>query len=72
MKFDEWLKKEEKTVAEVSRELDLTHCVVLKWANGEQIPREENMLRLVELTHGEVMPNDFYGVGEKETTEAEA
>ena len=67
MKFAEWLEKENKSVADAARELDLTHCVVLKWANGDQIPREENMKRIVEMTNGEVMPNDFYGV----TTEQE-
>ena len=27
---------------------------------GERLPRPENMQKIVELTSGEVQPNDFY------------
>ena len=60
MKLTEWLNKENKRVADMARDLDLLHAVVLRWANGTRIPTKENMTRIVEYTNGEVQPNDFY------------
>ena len=36
---------------------------VERYAKGQQIPDRTMMLRIVEKTSSEVMPNDFYGVG---------
>lgn len=36
---------------------------VERYAKGQQIPDRTMMLRIVETTAGEIMPNDFYGVG---------
>ncbi len=36
---------------------------VERYAKGQQIPDRTMMLRIVEKTRSEVMPNDFYGVG---------
>ena len=36
---------------------------VERYAKGQQIPDRTMMLRIVERTSSEVMPNDFYGVG---------
>lgn len=33
---------------------------VRQWANGGRIPRYAQMMRIVELTDGEVQPADFY------------
>lgn len=32
---------------------------VRKWANGERVPRVEQMRRIVDVTGGAVEPNDF-------------
>lgn len=32
---------------------------VRKWANGERVPRPEQMRRVMEVTNGAVEPNDF-------------
>lgn len=62
MTFKEWLEKENKTVADVARDLELTHCVVRTWAETDRVPSKENMQRIVAYTKGEVQPNDFYEV----------
>ncbi|WP_201530771.1 hypothetical protein [Sphingobium sp. S8] len=36
---------------------------VERYAKGQQIPDRTMMLRIVDKTRSEVMPNDFYGVG---------
>lgn len=62
MILKEWLKKENKTVADMSRDLNVIHSVVLRWTTTERIPTPENMQKIVEYTKGEVQPNDFYNV----------
>ena len=34
----EWLKKEHKRVADMARDMELSHPVVLRWSNGSRIP----------------------------------
>jgi uncharacterized protein YjcR len=33
---------------------------VRKWISGERIPRRDQMEKIVEVTAGEVLPNDFF------------
>jgi len=56
----EWLKKENKRVADMARDLDIAHPVVLRWSKGSRIPTKENMQKIIAYTNGEVQPNDFY------------
>ena len=58
----EWLKKENKKVADMAGDMNLSHPVVLRWSNGERIPTKENMQKIIVYTNGEVQPNDFYEV----------
>lgn len=60
MTLSEWLKKENKRVADMARDLDIAHPVVLRWFNGTRIPTKENMAKIIAYTNGEVQPNDFY------------
>ena len=60
MTFKQWLEKENKTVADVARDLNLTHCVVRTWAETDRVPSKENMAKIIAYTNGEVQPNDFY------------
>ena len=39
---------------------NISKGAVSKWCNGQRIPRKTEMLQVVEVTKGEVMPNDFY------------
>ena len=65
MILKDWLKKENKTVADMARDLGISHSVVLRWASGERIPSSENMQKIFVYTKGEVTANDFYGVEEE-------
>jgi transcriptional regulator with XRE-family HTH domain len=64
MTLIEWLKKENKRVADMARDMELSHPVVLRWSNGERIPTKENMQRIIAYTNGEVQPNDFYNTAD--------
>ena len=64
MTLKEWLKKESKTVADMARDLQMAHTIVLRWSKGLRIPSLENMQKIVTYTKGEVTANDFYGVEE--------
>ena len=62
MTLSEWLKKENKRVADMARDLDISHSVVLRWSNKTRIPSNPNMQKIIAYTKGEVQPNDFYEV----------
>lgn len=66
MKLKKYLEKENKTVADMSRDLNIVHSVILRWANGERMPSAENMAKIVAYTKGEVTANDFYGIEESQ------
>lgn len=40
--------------------LGVTPAAVRMWAAGERIPGRAHMLKIVEITGGQVQPNDFY------------
>lgn len=61
-KFKKWILENHKNIADVARDLGLTHCVVRTWAEGIRIPTKENMAKIIAYTNGEVQPNDFYEV----------
>lgn len=65
MTLTEWLKKEHKRVADMARDMKLSHPVVLRWSNGSRIPTKENMQKIIAYTNGEVQPNDFYEVSDE-------
>lgn len=60
MTLSEYLHKENKKIADVSRALKIKHCVVRRWVLGLAIPSKENMQKIVQYTGGKVLPNDFY------------
>lgn len=60
MQLKEWIKKSGKTQQDVADVLGVAQGLVSSWCNGERLPRPENMAKIVELTGGEVQPNDFY------------
>lgn len=71
MKLHEYLAKKKQKTSDLARHLDLSHTIVLRWVKGTRIPRPENMRKIVAYTNGEVMPNDFYQMEEKEDGEKE-
>ena len=67
MTISNWLRKEGLTQEDFvtlmhSQNYMVSKGAVSKWCNGQRIPRKKEMLQLVSITKGEVMPNDFYRV----------
>ena len=67
MKLTDYLKANNIKQEQMAYELGTSQGVCSMWATGERLPRPESMKKIAEWSHGEVMPNDFYGV----TTEQE-
>lgn len=67
MKLKDWLKKENKRIADMARDLELAHPIVRDWVVGEKKPCAGNMKRVFIYTKGEVTANDFYGIEEKKS-----
>lgn len=49
---------------------DVSTSGVRKWMVGERIPRKDQMERLVAVTGGEVLPNDFFDLSGATVPEA--
>ena len=65
MTITNWLRKEGLTQEDFvtlmhSKSYNISKGAVSKWCNGQRIPRKTETLQVVEVTKGEVMPNDFY------------
>ena len=66
MKLQTYLKKHNKRTADMARDFCLKHCIVRRWVKGLCVPTVENMQKIFAYTNGEVTPNDFYDINEKE------
>ena len=60
MQLKEWIEKENKTIKDISEDLEVSEMNVYRWCAGTVIPRPDMMAKIVEYTGGEVQPNDFY------------
>lgn len=60
MQLKEWIEKSGKTMKEFADILKSNYEDVRRYCAGEVIPRPDRMAKIVELTGGEVQPNDFY------------
>ena len=65
MTISNWLRKEGLTQEDFvtlshSKNFFISKGAVSKWCNGQRIPRYKEMQQLMQVTNGEVMPNDFY------------
>ena len=60
MKLKEWIEKSGKTMKEFADDLKSNYEDVRRYCAGEVIPRPDRMAKIVEITNGEVQPNDFY------------
>lgn len=64
MTLKEWINKENKKIAWLARVVGVVHCVARRWVLGEAKPSSKYMGKIIEVTKGEVQPNDFYEVNE--------
>jgi len=42
--------------------LDITQSAVGKYERNERLPSQDVMQKIIEVTNGEVLPNDFYNI----------
>lgn len=63
MKLKQFLKTNNISAANFSNKIGVPPATLRKWVQGERIPRKKEMLKLMQLTNGEVQPNDFFVEG---------
>lgn len=59
MKLAEWMKTNRIVDAELARRLGISKSAVVRWRIGRSRPEWPVVEKLVDVTRGEVMPNDF-------------
>jgi transcriptional regulator with XRE-family HTH domain len=59
-RLKQWLKEKNMTGAQFAELLGVAQAAVSMWLTGERFPSRRNIQKIVELTGGEVQPNDFY------------
>lgn len=60
MTLKEWIDSSGKSIEDVANALGCSKMDIYRYCAGEVIPRPDRMQKIVELTGGEVTPNDFY------------
>lgn len=59
-KLKQYLKEHNLTGAEFAELIGVGQSAVSMWLTGDRFPSRENIQKIVEVTSGEVQPNDFY------------
>lgn len=72
MKLSEWLEQHSMSESSFADKLGVHRSTVGRWCDGETIPRRDQFPRIVELTLGEVTPNDFMAAMPDQRTEVAA
>lgn len=62
MDISTYRKKLNLTQDAAAEQLGVSKDVYCSWEYGVRLPRPESMKKITDWSHGEVMPNDFYGV----------
>ena len=70
MDLRSYLDVRDMSIAAFADLLGVSVQTVHRYVNGERLPRPDVMVRIAEVTHGAVKPNDFYPVCCREPLEA--
>lgn len=62
MKLSDYMRTAGITEREMAARLGCSIGGIRKWKSGERIPRPEVISRIAEVTHGAVVPSDFYDI----------
>ncbi len=62
MKLSSFLTERGWKIADLARRLDVQHETARLWVRGLRVPSGPHMQRLIELTEGQVQPNDFFEI----------
>ena len=60
MRFRQWIKGQRLTDAEVGRRLGVSRGNIYDLANHRYWPTKKTLIKIHELTEGQVTPNDFF------------
>jgi transcriptional regulator with XRE-family HTH domain len=71
MKLSEYAKKHGVTLSTLAKELGTSVATISRHCSGKNIPKQELMRRIHELTGGEVTASDFYGLRDEEGEDTE-
>lgn len=61
-KLSKYLSKKKLSQQKFAEMIGVTQAAVNRYVNGVQKPEENIMVKIFEITKGEVTPNDFYGI----------
>ena len=64
MKFNDFLKEEQLSIARFCKQTGLNEATVTKWKYNDVIPRKPEMMKVYEFSEGRVTPNDFFGINQ--------
>ncbi|MGY4224398.1 transcriptional regulator with XRE-family HTH domain [Bradyrhizobium sp. USDA 4503] len=59
MKLSDWIAREGLSHQEVGDRIGKSQAAVSRYAAGKRMPDEETLIKIFEVTAGEVTPNDF-------------
>ncbi len=62
MRLGDYLKAAKRRVGDFAVEIEVKPLAVYRYINGSRIPEPAVMTRIVKVTDGAVLPNDFYAV----------
>ena len=60
MKLKDFMELRGWSCDDVAKLTGTNRATVFRWCEGQTIPRQEDMAKIVEITKSAVMPNDFY------------
>jgi transcriptional regulator with XRE-family HTH domain len=61
MKLRDWRKSCNMTLVALSRELGVTTVSLGRYERGARLPEKRVMEKIIEVTQGQVTPNDWFG-----------
>lgn len=59
MKLSDWITREGLSHQEVGDRIGKSQAAVSRYVSGKRMPDEETLIKIFEVTGGEVCPNDF-------------
>ena len=60
MKLHDYLKEQNIPITSFANSVGVRRQAIHSYISGEKYPSPKTLKRIVEITNGEVMPNDFY------------
>ncbi|MGR4927336.1 helix-turn-helix domain-containing protein [Bradyrhizobium sp. CAR08] len=72
MKLSDWITREGLSHQEVGDRIGKSQAAVSRYVAGKRMPDEETLIKIFEVTGGEVSPNDFVALPDLAAAEGES